>query len=81
MHFNKVREDFTDVIHGVRTLWMPRYFGYLPRGEVGINVFGQLLALFSELINFFRNINGRFALHVAKFFNFAFKFSHGLLKV
>ena len=33
-------------------------FGNLPGRQVGVNVFGQLLALFTELINFFGNING-----------------------
>jgi len=81
MHFHEVGENFTDVIKSVRALWVTGNFGDLPRCEVRLDVFGELLALFAELVYFFRNIDSRFALHVAKFFNFAFKFSHRLLKV
>jgi hypothetical protein len=49
--------------------------------QIGIKVLGELLALFGELINFFRNVDSRLTLHVTKFFNFAFKLRHGLLKV
>ena len=81
MHFHKVCENFADVVEGVRALWMTGNFGNLPRCQIGIDVLGQLLALFAELVNFFRNIDSRLALNVAKFFNFAFKLRHGLLKV
>ena len=53
VHFHKVGENFTDVIQGVGALGMTGNFGHLPGRQVRINVFGQLMALFAELVDFF----------------------------
>lgn len=45
MHLHKICENFADVIQCVRTLRMTGNFGNLPGRQIGVNVFGQLLAL------------------------------------
>ena len=52
MHLYKVGEDFVDVIKGVRALWVTCNLGDLPRCEVTVNIFGELLAFFGELVYF-----------------------------
>jgi len=70
-----------DVVQGVRALRVAGDFGDLPRCEVAVNVFGELLAFFAELVNFLADVYGRFGLHIAQLFNFVFELCNGLLKI
>ena len=81
VHFDKVGEDFADVVQRVRALGVAGDLGDLPRRQIAVNVFGQLLALFGQLLDFFRNIDRRLDLHVTQFFNLGFKFGNRLLEV
>ena len=81
VHFDKVGEDVADVVQRVRALGVAGDLGDLPGRQIAVNVFGQLLALFGQLLNFFRNIDRRLDLHVTQFFNLGFKFGNRLLEV
>jgi hypothetical protein len=60
---------------------MARNFGDLPGAQVAVNVFGQLLAFFAQLIDFQGDVHRRFGLHIAQLFDLGFEFSNGLLKI
>lgn len=82
MQLDKVSEDFVDVIRRVRPLGMARNnLGDLPRRQITVNLFGELLAFLGQLVDFGRNINGGLGLHVTQLFNFVFEISNGLLKI
>jgi hypothetical protein len=53
MHFYKAGEDFVDVVKRVRPLRVSSYFCDLPRRQITVDVFGELLAFFRQLLNFF----------------------------
>src|SRR5438067_1139646 len=76
----EIGEDRIHVVHCVRTLRMACDLGDLPRRQLGIDVFRQLLALFGQAVDFFRNIDGRIVLHEAKFFNLGVQLGDRLLK-
>ena len=81
VHFHEIGKNFAHIVQGVRTIGMPGNFGNLPRCQVAVDIFGQLVAFFAQLIDFIRNIDGAFALHVAQLVNFGFQLCNGLLKV
>jgi hypothetical protein len=60
---------------------MPCDLGDLPGRQVAVDVLGELLALFAELIDFFRDVDRGFGLHIAQFFDLGFEFRDGLLEV
>jgi len=78
---DEIGEDLVDVVERVGTLRMPCDLGDLPRRQVAVDVLGELLALLAELIDFFRNVDRRFGLHITQFFDLGFEFSNGLLEV
>ncbi|MNY31914.1 hypothetical protein D3C86_1660980 [compost metagenome] len=53
----------------------------LPRGQVGVNIFGQLLALAGQPRNLFGNIDSRVVLHKAQFFDFCLELGNRLFKI
>ena len=81
VQFDKIGKDVAHVIQRVRPFGVTRNFGDLPRGQVTVNVFGQLLTFFGELVDFVRDIYCRFGLHVAQFFNLSFKLRNRLFKI
>ena len=60
---------------------MARNLRHLPGREAGVNVFGELLTLFAQPLDFFGDINCRLTLHIAKLLDLGFQIGHGLLKV
>ncbi len=81
VHLHKVGEDVVEVIQRVGPLGVARNFGDLPRRQIGVDVFGELDALFGELVDFGRNVHGRIALHIAQLLDLVFQVGDGLLKV
>jgi hypothetical protein len=55
--------------------------GDLPRREVAVDVLGELLALLAELLDLFGDVDRRFGLHVAQFFDLGFELRDGLLEI
>jgi len=53
----------------------------LPRREVRVQIFGELLALLGQPLDLFRNIDGRIVLHEAQFFDLCFEFSDRLFEI
>ena len=60
---------------------MTRDLRDLPRRELGVDVFGQLLAFLRQPIDFFRNIDGGIVLHEAQFFDLGIEFCDRLLEI
>ena len=81
VQFHKVSEDVAHVVERVGTLGVAGNLGDLPGAQLAVDVFGELLALLAELIDFFRNIDSAFSLHVAQFFDFGFEFSNRLFEI
>ena len=52
MHLHKVGEYFVDIVKGIGALRVTGNLGDLPRREVTVDVFGELLAFFGELVYF-----------------------------
>ena len=81
VQFDKVGEQLTHVVQCVRTLGVPGDLGDLPGREVAVDVFGELVALFGQLVDLFRDVDGRLVLHVAQLFDLGFEFGNRLLEV
>ena len=81
VHLQKISEDFPYIVQRVRALGMAGDFRHLPRRQIAVDVFGELLAFFAQLLNFGRNIDGAFGLHVAQLFDFGLQLSNGLFEV
>ena len=81
VHLHKIGEDAVDVIESVRTLGVTRNFGDLPGAQVAVNVFGQLLAFLTQLINFKGDVHRRVGLHISQLVDLGFEFGNGLLKI
>ena len=77
----KVGEDIVGVIQRIGALRVPRNLRHLPRPKPRINVFGELQALLAQPLDFIRDIDCRFALHVAQFVDLGFKLGNRLFKV
>ena len=81
VQFDEMGEDLVDVVQRVRALGVPRDLGDLPGRQVAVNVFGQLLALLGQLVDFGRDVYGRLGLHIPQLFNLVFEFGNRLLEV
>ena len=81
VQFHKVSEDVAHVVERVGTLGVAGNLGDLPGAQLAVDVFGELLTLLAELIDFFRNIDSAFSLHVAQFFDFGFELSNRLFEI
>nr|GEU28296.1 hypothetical protein [Tanacetum cinerariifolium] len=81
VQFVEVGEDFVHIVHGVRTLRVARDQRHLPGGELGVDVFGQLLALFGQPVDLLRDVDGRIVLNEAQLFDFAIELGNRLLKI
>jgi hypothetical protein len=53
----------------------------LPRREAAVDVFGELLAFFGQLLDFGGDIDRAFVVDQAQFVNFGFEFGYGLFEV
>ncbi len=53
---------------------------HLPRCQLAINIFGELLAFLMQLVDLFADIDRRVFLHEAQLFNLGFQFSDRLLE-
>jgi len=62
-------------------LWVAGDLGNLPRSQLGVNVFGQLLALLGQAVDFFGNVDGRIVLYETQLFNLGIQFRDRLLKI
>ncbi len=80
MQLMKVGENLGHIIKGVRPLRMTSNLRHLPRCELAVNVFGELLTLLMQLVDLFADIDCRVFLHEAQLFDFGFQFSDRLLK-
>ncbi len=81
VQFNEVGEDVAHVVERVGALGVAGNLGDLPRAQIAVDVLGELLALFAELVDFFRDIHRALGLHVAQFFDFGFEFGNRLLEI
>ena len=81
VHLDKIGEDVVDVVHRVGPLRVAGDLGDLPRIEVAVNGFGQLLAFFVQLVNLGGDVHRRLALHIAQLFDLGFEFGNRLLKI
>ena len=81
VQLNEVGEYLIDIVKRVRALGMPGDFGDLPRGQIAVDIFGELLAFLRQLFDFSRNINSGLSLHVAQLFNLVFEIGNGLLEI
>ena len=52
VQFDKVGKEFVNVIQRVGPLGVARNFGDLPRRQVAVDVFRQLLAFLCQLVDF-----------------------------
>ena len=57
MQLMKIGEDFIHIVHGVRTLRMTGNLRYLPGCQLGVEVFGELLAFLRKTVDFFADID------------------------
>ena len=69
VQFVEVGEDLVHVVHRVWTLRVARDLRNLPWRELGVDVFGQLLALLGQAVDLFRDVDGRIVLDEAQLFN------------
>ncbi len=60
---------------------MARDLRNLPRRQVCIKIFGELLALLRQPLYFFRNIDSGIVLNEAQFFDLRFEFSDRLFEI
>ena len=81
VQFLEIGERQAQIIERVRTLRMARHLGNLPRGQLGIDVLGQGLALLFQARDLIRNVDGGFALLETQRFDLAFEFGDRLFKV
>ena len=81
MQFFKIGKNQRQVIKRVGALRVAGDLGNLPRGELGVDILGQLGALFFQTFNIFRDINSGIILDEAQLFDFSFEVSNGLLEV
>ena len=81
VHLDKIGEQRIHIVQRVGTLGMARDLGDLPGRQVAVDVFGQLLAFFAQLVDFIGDVDGRLALHIAQLFNLGFEFGNGLLEI
>ena len=52
VQLDKIGEQLVHIIQGVGALGVACDLGDLPRVQIAVNVFGELLAFFTELIDF-----------------------------
>ena len=81
VHLYKIGEQLTHVVQCVGALRVASDFRDLPRIQVTVDVFGELLALFGELLDLLRDVNRRLTLHITQLFDFQFQFGNGLLEI
>ncbi len=81
VQFVEIGKDLAHVVQRIGALGVAGDLRNLPRGQVGIDVFGQLLALAGQPRNLFGNIDSRIVLHEAQFFDLCLEFGNGLLKI
>ena len=60
---------------------MTGHLRYLPRGELGVDVFGERLAFLGQLVDFCGDIDGRIVLNITEFLDFRFQLCDGLLEI
>ena len=76
----EVGEDLVDVVERVRPLRMARDLRHLPGRQAGVDVLGELQALLAEPVDLFGDVDRRFVLHVAQFFDLRFELGDRLLE-
>ena len=81
LQLDKVAEDLAHVVERVGALAVAGDLRHLPRRQVGVDVLGELQAFLAELLDLLRDIDRRFALHIAQLFDFAFELGEGLLEI
>ena len=81
VQFVEIGEQLVHVVERVRALRMTGDLRNLPRRQVRVQIFGQLLALLGQPLDLFRNIDGRIVLHEAQFFDLRFEFSDRLFEI
>ena len=81
VQFVEVGKDLADVIERIWTLRVPGDLRDLPGCQVGVQIFGELLALGGQAGNFFRNVDSGIVLYEAKFFDLRLKFCDRLLEL
>ena len=81
MQFVEIGEQLAHVVERVRALRMASDLRNLPRGEVRIEIFGELLALLRQPLDFFRNIDSGIVLNEAQFFDLRFEFGDRLFEI
>lgn len=77
----KIGKQFRNVIERVRTLRMPRDLRDLPRRQVRVEVFRQLLAFLRQPLDFFRNVDSRVVLHESQLFDLGLEFGDRLFEI
>ena len=81
MQFAEIGEALADVVQRVGAVGVAREFGDLPRGELGVDVARELLALALEQGDFLADVHGVFVLQLAQFGDAGFQLADGLLEV
>ena len=81
MQFLEVRHQHADVVKRVRSLRVAGDLRDLPRRQLGVNIFGERLALLREFADLGRNIDGGVVLDVTQLLDLGFEFCNRLLKI
>ena len=81
VQFLEIGRDHGDIVEGVRPLRMPRHLRNLPSGKFGVNIFGQTLAFFRQLVDFGGDVDRRIVLHVAQLLDLGFQLGNRLFEI